>query len=192
MPRVRCVDLAGYLSVYTQEASAATFTDCKPYRREKDMKKFRSLMILGGVFGSLLTTGIVPRAEAQTGCTAALLKGPYAFGIVGNVQGVGPIAASGTTTFDGINRVSFKAFINTTSGAPAIQTEVFGSYTVNPANCTGSATLNVPPPGLFNRFTQVHFEGVIVNGGAEIRYLITTPGIVFAGASVRQFPSAAQ
>lgn len=153
------------------------------------MKKFQSLTILGGILGSLLIPGIVPSVEAQTGCTAATVKGPYAFGIVGNVQGVGPIAASGTTTFDGINQVSFKTFINTSTAAPAIQIEVFGSYTVNPADCTGSATLNIPPPGLFNRFTELRFEGVIVNRGAEIRYLITTPGIVFAGTSVRQFPA---
>jgi hypothetical protein len=156
------------------------------------MKKFRSLMVIGGILGSLLIPGIVPSAEAQTGCTAATVQGPYAFGIVGHVQGVGPIAASGTTTFDGTDGVSFEAFINSATGAPAIEIQAFGNYTVNAAGCTGSATLNVPPPGLFGRFTQLLFRGVIVNGGAEIRYMITTPGIVFAGASVRQFPEHGQ
>lgn len=156
------------------------------------MKKFRSLIISSSIACSLLTPGIIPSAEAQTACTAATVRGPYAFGIVGSVQGVGPIAASGTTTFDGIGRVSLKAFINTTTGAPATEIQAAGNYTVNPADCTGSATLNIPPPGLFGGLTQLLFRGVIVNGGAEIRYLITTPGIVFAGASVRQFPSTGQ
>ena len=63
-----------------------------------------------------------------------------------------------------------------------------GTYTVDPEDCTGSATFQIPAPGLFDRFTELTFEGVIVGEGKEIRYLITTPGVVFAGASVRQDP----
>jgi hypothetical protein len=59
---------------------------------------------------------------------------------------------------------------------------------VHPQDCTGSATFDLPAPGLFGRFTELRFEAVIVNRGEEIRYLITTPEIVFAGSSTRQFP----
>lgn len=162
------------------------------------MKVLRSLMISAGFLTSLLVVesvisngegALVSTAKAQGElCSEATIEGPYAFAIQGNVQGVGPIAASGTTTFDGFEQVTISGFINTTAGTPAIQTTVSGTYTVNPVACTGSATVNIPPPGLFGRFTQLTFQAVIVGDGDEIRYLITTPGVVFAGASVRQFP----
>ena len=61
-----------------------------------------------------------------------------------------------------------------------------GTYTVNANTCRGTGIYTVPPPGLFNRFTEIRIEAVIVGKGRELRYLITTPGIVFAGASVRR------
>jgi hypothetical protein len=72
------------------------------------------------------------------------------------------------------------------AGIPCSNQAPTGTYTVNPEDCTGSATFKIPPPGLFDRFTELQFEGVIVGQGEEIRYLITTPGVVFAGSSVRQ------
>ncbi len=121
-------------------------------------------------------------------CSERTVRGSYAFALQGNVIGIGPIAASGTTTFDGEGAATIRGFINTTTAAPAIEASLAGSYTVNGEDCTGSATFDVPAPGLFGLFS-LHFEAVIVNKGEEIRYLITTPGVVFAGASVRQFPS---
>jgi hypothetical protein len=124
----------------------------------------------------------------STRCSELTVKGRYAFALQGNVASIGPIAASGTTTFDGKRLANITGFINTTSGAPAIRASIDGTYTVNPQACTGSATFKIPAPGLFKRFTELRFEAVIVNRGEEIRYLITTPGIVFAGSSVRQSP----
>ena len=121
-------------------------------------------------------------------CSERTVRGSYAFALQGNVIGIGPIAASGTTTFDGEGAGTIRVFINTTTAAPAIEASLAGSYTVNGEDCTGSATFAVPAPGLFG-LVSLHFEAVIVNKGEEIRYLITTPGVVFAGASVRQFPS---
>lgn len=126
--------------------------------------------------------------DASARCSEQTVKGSYAFALQGNVASIGPIAASGTTTFDGKGSANITGFINTTSGSPAIRASIDGAYTVNPQDCTGSATFKIPAPGLFRRFTELRFEAVIVNKGAEIRYLITTPGIVFAGSSVRQSP----
>ena len=131
---------------------------------------------------------LIPAAQAQsTPCSERTLRGPYAFAIPGHIQGVGPIAAAGTTSFDGLGRTTIKGFINTTTSAPPIAATLTGTYTVDPQTCTGSATYTAPAPGLFGRFTELRFQAVIVRNGEEIRYLITTPGIVFAGTSVRQF-----
>ena len=114
------------------------------------------------------------------------IKGSYAFALQGAVESIGPLAASGTTTFDGEGSANITGFVNTTS--LEIEASIDGTYVVNPEDCTGSAIFDIPPPGLFGRFTELRFEGVIVGKGEEIRYLITTPGVVFAGTSVRQDP----
>ena len=173
------------------------------------MKAISRVIIAAGCLASLLGVGsaitrggagdsgggFVPTAQAQERaasdrpkCSEHTVKGTYAFGLEGNVQGVGPIAASGTTTFDGKGQVTISGFINTTTGDPAIAATLVGTYTVNPEDCTGSATFHIPAPGLFGKFPELHFEAVIVNQGEEIRYLTTTPQIVFAGSSTRQFP----
>ena len=124
-----------------------------------------------------------------TTCSEETVAGTYAFAIEGNVAGLGPIAASGTTTFDGKGEATITGFIARTKGSsPAFETSADGTYTVDADSCTGSGTFTIPAPGLFNRFTSLQFEGVIVNQGEEIRYLITNPGVAFAGTSVRQEP----
>lgn len=118
-------------------------------------------------------------------CSLGTVKGTYAFGLTGSVIGVGPIGASGTTTFDGEGNFSITGYVNTTTLNPVQHGTFNGTYTVNPVDCTASATVNVPAPGLFG-LTQVEFQAVIVDEGREIRYLITTPGVAFAGATVRR------
>ncbi|HXH07635.1 MAG TPA: hypothetical protein VNI83_13720 [Vicinamibacterales bacterium] len=127
---------------------------------------------------------IVAGGQPGQPCSERTVEGSYAFALQGNVHGIGPIAVAGTTSFDGQGSTSIEGFVATTTGAPAIRAAISGSYTVEP-DCTGSATYTVPAPGLFG-FTQLRFDGVIVDNGEEIRYLITTPGITFAGATVRQ------
>jgi hypothetical protein len=128
---------------------------------------------------------LVPTAQAKTAgrCSERTLKGTYAFALTGSVINVGPIAASGTTTFDGEGDVSITGAINTTTLSPIVEGTFTGTYTVNPDDCTGSVV--VTTPGVFG-YTDLHFKGVIINQGQEVRYLITDPGIVFAGATVRQ------
>lgn len=138
--------------------------------------------------------GIVPNAQAMEknnekdvgrSCTERTVKGTYAFALTGSVIGVGPIAASGTTTFDGEGIFSITGTINTTTLNPVLEGTFTGTYSVNPDNCTGTATVTIPTPGIFG-YTDLHFKGVIVDRGEEVRYLITNPGIVVAGAFVRQ------
>jgi hypothetical protein len=169
------------------------------------MKPIVSSIIPAGCLAGALLVGITvsgsaggegleapaPIARAQgkgpgAKCSERTVKGRYAFALQGTVAVVGPLAASGTTTFDGNGFANITGFINTTTGAPAIEASIDGTYTVDPHDCTGSATFSIPAPGFFDRFTELRFEGVIVDRGEEIRYLITTPGVVFAGNSVRQ------
>lgn len=148
----------------------------------------RSLVLASCLAGVLIFGASVPSAEAQE-CSEATVEGDYAFAIQGTVARIGPIAASGITSFDGQGETNITGFINTRRNRfPAFEADIDGTYEVN-ADCTGSATFEIPAPGLFNRFTELEFEAVIVDQGAEIRYLITTPGVVFAGASVRLEPS---
>lgn len=116
-------------------------------------------------------------------CSERTVRGTYAFALTGSVIGVGPIAASGTTTFDGKGKFSITGAINTTTLNQLIEGTFHGTYTVNRDDCTATAT--VTTPGVFG-FTDLNFRAVIVDEGHEIRYLITNPGIVFAGATVRQ------
>jgi len=152
------------------------------------------LLAAGFVFtsgGAGNSTDLVPTVKAKDQddhgkkCSQRTVKGTYAFGLQGNVRGVGPIAASGTTTFDGHGHVSLTGTINTKKQNPVVEGTFEGTYEVNEDDCTATATFTTP--GIFG-FTDLHFKGVILNKGQEIRYLITDPGIVFAGATARQFP----
>ena len=124
--------------------------------------------------------------HSNTKCSQGTVKGRYAFALPGTVAIIGPLAASGTTTFDGKGLVNIMGFVNTANGEPAFNASIDGTYSVNSKDCTGTAIFKIPAPGIFDQFTELRFEGVIVNRGEEIRYLITTPGVVFAGNSVRQ------
>jgi hypothetical protein len=148
-----------------------------------------AIVLYGGGAGDM--TDLVPTVRAHDQdhngrrCSKRTVKGTYAFALQGNVVGVGPIAASGTTTFDGRGHVSLTGTINTTTLNPVVEGTFEGTYRVNSEDCTATATFTTP--GIFG-FTDLHFRGVILNNGEEIRYLITDPGIVFAGATARQFP----
>ena len=144
-----------------------------------------ALVIVSPIGDEGRSAGIVPTAQAKTAgrCSERTVKGTYAFALTGSVINVGPIAASGTTTFDGEGNVSLTGAINTTTLNPTVEGTFTGTYTVNPDDCTGNVV--VTTPGVFG-YTDLHFKGVIINQGQEVRYLITDPGIVFAGATVRQ------
>jgi hypothetical protein len=136
--------------------------------------------------------GIAPNAQAKDqgeeksvgkSCTERTVRGIYAFALTGSVIGVGPIAVSGTTTFDGEGGFSITGTINTTTLNPVLEGTFAGTYLVNSTDCTATAT--VTTPGVFG-YTDLHFKAVIVDRGEEVRYLIINPGIVFAGATVKQ------
>jgi hypothetical protein len=144
-----------------------------------------ALMVVSPFGDEARSAGLVPTAQAKSvgRCSEHTVRGTYAFALTGSVVDVGPIAASGTTTFDGEGNVSITGAINTTTSSAVLEGTFTGTYTVNPDDCTAFAV--VTTPGVFG-YTDLHFRAVIINKGEEVRYLITDPGIVFAGSTVRQ------
>ncbi|MFN2532924.1 MAG: hypothetical protein ABR555_16670 [Pyrinomonadaceae bacterium] len=150
-----------------------------------------SVFILAGILmfglafkdgsGSLAPTVGAKSEDNGRRCSEQSAKGTYGFALVGSFAAIGPVATSGTTTFDGEGHDSGK-YTLTTFGA----TEEFtftGTYTVNP-DCTGTATLNVTP--VVFGFSVLHFTAVATDNDKEIKWLITDPGIVIAGTLDKQ------
>lgn len=54
-----------------------------------------------------------------------------------------------------------------------------GTYTVSP-NCTGSLTVDAGSSGI------IHRDLVIVDGGNEVEFVSTDPGLVIAGSMRKQ------
>ena len=149
-----------------------------------------AVFLFAGAFVILrLPAGSVPGPAAQAKeqgkgerkCTERSAKGTYGFGLVGSFAAIGPVATSGTTTFDGEGH-DFGKFSVTTFGS--VQEFSFtGVYTVN-SNCTGTATLNISP-SVFG-YSVLHFNAVGTDDQNEIKWLITDPGIVIAGTLTKQ------
>jgi hypothetical protein len=115
-------------------------------------------------------------------CSNATLRGVYAFSESGSVHSpggeVGDVAAYGRLVFDGrghdteTSQASF-------NGAQNADTQT-GTYSVN-ADCTGSAVSTHHPSG---QIDTVNF--VVVEGGTEAKFIVTNPGLVFAGTIDKQ------
>jgi len=149
-------------------------------------------LALAGLVAGLLITGLafhasagrsVAKGDEKDGrrCTEHSAKGTYGFALVGSFSAIGPVATSGTTTFDGEGHDTGK-FSVTTFGATQ-QFSFSGIYTVN-SDCTGTATLNISP-SIFG-YSVIHFDAVGANEEKEIKWLITDPGIVIAGTLTKQ------
>jgi len=162
--------------------------------RKTYLSRLMTPLALAVLVAGLIVTALVFRAsvgpsvlaksdEKDNGrrCTLHSAKGTYGFALVGSFAAVGPVATSGTTTFDGEGHDSGK-FAVTTFGATQ-QFTFSGTYTVNP-DCTGTATLNINP-SVFS-YSVIHFDAVGTNEEKEIKWLITDPGIVIAGTLTKQ------
>ena len=133
----------------------------------------------------IVATGQIVRQQVE-GCTNASFKGVYSFATTGSFFAptptgpaeAGDVAAFGRIVADGrggdteISQASF-------NGGQAADTQT-GTYTVNP-DCTGSARSTHHPS---NAVDTVNF--VIVEGGAEAKFIVTNPGAVFVGTVDKQ------
>jgi hypothetical protein len=104
------------------------------------MKRSLTSVISVIVLAGLLGLGTGSRAEAA--CSAASVKGSYAFsctGTVGLPSSPVPQAIVGILTLDGEGGLSVKATLMQ-DGGPAVPITPTGTYTVN-ADCTGSTVI---------------------------------------------------
>lgn len=127
---------------------------------------------------------VLAKADDQNSgrrCNLRSANGTYGFALTGTLAAIGPIATSGTTSFDGEGHDVGK-FAVTTFGVTQ-QFTFTGTYTGN-ADCTGTATLNINP-SVFG-FNVLHFSAVSTDNDKEIKWLITDPGIVLAGTLTKQ------
>lgn len=140
------------------------------------MKRVIARTTLVVAFATLFALGIVSRAQAQ-GCSDTTLPGStFGYTSTGALLPVyaqrfaGPFAEVGTQTFEGNGNTQATATLSANGNIQ--QVTVQGTYTVN-TDCTGSMTLYVLP---FQ--STVHVSFVIDGNGAEIRAIVTDPGVV--------------
>ena|SRR5215467_7351111 len=140
------------------------------------MKRAIARTTLVIAFATVFALGLVPSAHAQ-GCSNALLQGrSFGYTSTGTLLPVyaqrfaGPFAEVGTQTFD-LNG-STLATATLSANGNIQQVTIQGTYTVN-SDCTGSMTLYVLP---FQ--STVHVCFVIDGDGAELRAIVTDPGVV--------------
>jgi hypothetical protein len=148
------------------------------------MKLPRSCVLSGAV---LVLAALCDSASAQSECSAAMLKGAYAFSAQGEITGLidndgGPHVFAKPSmlndvaiiTFNGV-RMLTRTDSGNTDGVPrsaGFNTGETGSYTVN-ADCTGTMTI-YPASGV-----ELDLKMVIAEDGAVIKALIakeTVPG----------------
>src|SRR5215469_4423770 len=124
--------------------------------------------------------------EENQSCSLATLHGSYGSGTTGlinsssdpNAITIGtfvPYAEVALFKFDG--RGSFTATAQPDFGGQILPPNpATGTYTVNPSDCTGTMTINISGGGSINRSL------VIVDGGKDIEFVSTDPGLVIAGS----------
>jgi hypothetical protein len=144
-----------------------------------------ALIVVGRIFTPKL------RADDEAhGCNKATLHGGYGSGTTGlinsstdpNAITIGtfvPYAEAALFSFDGRGNLSAQAQPDFGGQIPPLQTAT-GSYTVDPATCTGTITLNISGGGVLHRSL------VIVQGGRDIEFVSTDPGLVIAGSMKKQ------
>ena len=143
----------------------------------------RTLVI---AFATVFVLGVVPKARAdeQTGCSNASLRGSFGFTSIGTLLALpaplsGPFTEIGRQAFDGSGTTDGTA---TLSANGNIRTVTFdGTYAVNP-DCTGSMTLYVSPTNV-----TVNLDFVIDDDGAELRAIVLTAGFVESRVYREQF-----
>src|SRR5207245_64996 len=148
----------------------------------------RFMLVEGGQEVNAIVTdpGVVAAGQIVkqqlAGCTNASFKGVYSFATTGSAFSpggeVGDVAASGQIVSDGRGHTT-ESSNSSFNGLQTADTQT-GTYSVNP-DCTGSATSIHHPSG---NVDTVNF--VIVEGGAEAKFIVTNPGAVFVGTVDKQ------
>jgi len=182
--------LNGAISEPTFSGTYSVLPDCTgtAHVHNGQPATLRFMLVEGGQEVNIIDTdsGVVAAGQItrqqMTGCTLASFKGVYSFAGSGSAYGpngeLGDVAVFGRIVADGHGHTTQSSYASF-NGFPDTDTEV-GTYTVN-ADCTGTAT------DVHQRTGQVeHVWFVLVEGGAEAKFVVTDRGVVFAGTVDRQ------
>ena len=125
-------------------------------------------------------------AAESHGCTNAILRGGYGAGTTGLINSnpnditiptFVPFAEAVHFIFDGGGDISGSSTAD--FGGTSFPVTFTGTYSVKP-NCTGNLTINAGANGI------IHRDLVIVDGGREVEFVSTDPGLVIAGSMKKQ------
>jgi hypothetical protein len=182
----------GAITEPTFSGTYSVLTDCSGTAtiHNGQTATLRFMLAEGGQEANVIDTdpGVVAAGQItrqqMTGCTLASFKGVYSFAATGSVYGpageMGDVAAFGRIEADGRGHTT-ESSQGSFNGFQAADTQV-GTYTVS-SDCTGTATSIHQRTG---QVDQVTF--VIVEGGAEAKFVVTNPGVVLAGTVDKQPP----
>jgi hypothetical protein len=156
---------------------------CKKKPKEMTMKRTTIAKALIAT-AMTLALGIVPKVQAEDGCSNATLNGTYGFRAVGTLVPLPPpalIAIVGTQTFDGNGGFtgSQMVSINGNLPVPPLPSNIAGTYQVNP-DCTGTFSFQ-PFPGVTD-----HFFFVIDDNRKEFQVIQTDTGTVVTATARKQ------
>jgi len=126
-----------------------------------------------------------PRAvQAQAGCTAFSLSGPYGYALSGSAYdtagNLGFFAGTGRIVFDGNGTITTGADTFSNDGTIMRRTYT-GTYSIK-QDCTGSMVLQAPGG-------TGHGDIVLVNNGKEVNFVQTDNNFIFSGIFKAQFPT---
>lgn len=151
------------------------------------MKRTIAPTTLAIVFATVFVLGIAPgtQADERRGCSNATLRGSFGFTSTGTLLALppplaGPFAEVGRQTFDGQGHTDATATASANGNIAKLTLQ--GTYVVNP-DCTGSMTLFV-----FELGGSFNADFVIDDDGAELRVILTDPGVVESRVYRKQFP----
>jgi hypothetical protein len=148
------------------------------------MKHLAIVVVVATLFG----LGIAPKALAEQDkvCSNSSLRGSFGYSSTGTLLDsyvpppfAGPFAEVGRQSFDGKGNTAGTATLSSNGNINRVTIQ--GTYTVN-ADCTGSMTLFIPDFG-----ATLHADFVIDRDGAEIRSIVTEPGVIESRVYRKQF-----
>jgi hypothetical protein len=158
------------------------------------MKRNLAVTTLVMAFVALFFLNTAATAQAKRphhSCSNATVAGTWASTNTGSLIGIGPVAATAITTFDGKGNLSGS---QTRSVNGDVADETFtGTYTVN-SDCTATDIVQVYESGQLARTTTL--KGVVDENGQHLRAIFTKVElpdhtilpVVITGDSTRLFP----
>ena len=130
------------------------------------------------VLAAAILAGPSLKADDSAACSAATLKGSYAYTVTGTRPGNMPFAAVGRISFDGRNAVSTTRTLSD-GGVIVRHDSGAGTYSVA-GDCTGSFSIAAAGLG------GLTLDFALSNNAKEIRAIVTNAGFVLTLVGTKQ------